>query len=689
MEGSTDAADSNLEPPGPGPRAGKAILSCILTWVLLSGLLGAVEAFFLFRSHPYEAGYALVSWAILLYGAPGLLGGLVWGAVARRLSRVRRLEGNPARLVSFFAASWAGVFFFKILAPRFHLGPLLRLHGMAFLGFLLLVLAPLSILVAFLLYRVLAWSLRRRIPGFFIRPAGVYSLLATLLLLFLSSRYSPEISSLLLGAEFRLDRPSTHGAVEPGNRRNVILIVLDTLRRDRLSCYDYSRPTTPNIDRLAERGVLFRNAYSSSCWTPPAHSSLFTGDYPSKTGVLGGIRAIPQENRTLAEILDDEGYLTLSVVANSMISGAFGYGQGFRVYDELYDVESGYKNAAFFLRNSLLYGWLQNERRALPLVRILTALIVRQKTAALFVGSELDAQHVNERVFHWLDLVPEDRPFFLFINYIDVHSPYDPPDSLAEEAGERYTGWIRGLEGYELMDTVHRVEEEFRQGDTSADADAAYLSDLYDGELVYLDREVGELLAGLAERQRMDNTLLVITSDHGEQFGEHGLMEHRNSLYQELVRIPLLFYDPGRLSPETIPSMVSLSDVPVTLLDLLGVPAPEGVQGRSLLPLLAGERQEAAERPIITEWRDSKSSIEGGWKYIRSADSETEELYQLEEDPHETRNRIEEAPRVLVEHLEGTLDEWMASFEPVTPSGEEVRMNDMLRPRLRARGYLD
>ena len=668
---------------GAGP--GKILLTGILTWVILSMVLGVLEAFLLLIIKPEDAGFSILFLAIVFYGLPGLLGGLVWGFLSCFIPAVRRTGGGKIRLISFFACSWAGFLLLYTLGLNFHQGLLFEIKGFRFLLFFLLILVPLSLLASILLYKLSKRILSLRPFSYFIGKRGVATTFVLLFVLFLSSLYSPELSSIISEIKFSLSRPFGDYDGSLKGRPNIILIVLDTVRRDRLSCYGYSKTTTPNIDRLAQQGVLFKNAYSSSCWTPPAHSSLFTGNYPSKTGVLGGIRALPESNLTLAEILKREQYITLAVAANSMISASFGYGQGFYAYDELYRVEGGYKNVVFFLRESFLYGPLQNEPRTQPFVKILSAAIIRRKTAAIFVGSEFSAVHANERVFFWLDRIPRDRPFFFFINYLDAHSPYDPPDSLVEQTGKSYDGWIKGVEGFELMDALRTVEEELKQGSQIARSDATYLSDLYDGEIRFLDQKVGELVNGLRERSLMDNTLLIITSDHGEQFGEHKLMEHRNSLYEELVRIPLLFYYPGQFSPSAVPVAISLCDVPVTILDLLQIQAPEDVQGRSLLPLLNGGRYGGK---VLAEWMDLKTILKGGWKYIFSPSQGREELYSISGDPGERVNRLREEEDIR-EDMKNSLVTWMDSFEPQEVPDREVEMNESMRERLRALGYID
>ncbi len=660
-------------------------LAGLLTWTLLSILLGILEAAWLLAREPDEASFVLLSWAALFYGLPGLAGGIAWGTLAGGIRSIRRIAGHPGTRFAFYASSWLGCAILSILGLAIHQGTFFELKGLRFILFFILILAPFSFFVSRLLFRILNRISGLRFFAFVIQPRGVTTVSAVLLFLILVSAFSSKIGSLTDEMKFLLDRPLGNGHDASKDRPNVIVIVLDTVRQDRLSCYGYPMGTTPNLDRLAGKSVLFLNAYSSSCWTPPTHSSLFTGNYPSKTGVLGGIRSFPENNLTLAEILRSEYYVTLGVTANAMISSTFGFGQGFHVYDELYDVESGYKNVAYLLRHSLFYSRLENEYRAQPIVKYLSAVIVRRKASAIFSGFELSATRVNERIYHWLDRIPRDRPYFLFVNYLDAHSPYEPPESLADTHSRSYEGWIRGLEGFELMDALQKVEDELQRGNEEAKVDAAYLSDLYDGEIHFLDRKVGEMLDELRFRGLLDNTLLVITSDHGEHFGEHNRMEHRNSLYEELLRVPLLIFLPGRFPPSMIPQNVSLCDVPVTILDILRIPVSGEVQGRSLVSLMSGGDYDGR---VVAEWRDSKTIVEGGWKYILNPSQGTEELYDLSSDPREEVNLFREETDAGVQ-LIGSLATWLESFEPAVIIEGDVEMDETLRESLRALGYLE
>ncbi len=654
-------------------------------WSFLSILLGILEAVWLLTKEPDKAGLSLLFWAALFYGFPGLAGGIVWGAIAGTIRPIRRLVDDPGPRFAFFASSWLGCAALCILTLIFHGGAIFVLKESRFVLSFILILVPLTFFVSYLLFRILSRVFRLPFFAFFLRPHGILTVSTAFLALILASAFSSKIGSLADEMKFLLEPPFDEDGGSSKDRPNVVVIVLDTVREDRLSCYGYPMGTTPILDRLAAESVLFLNAYSSSNWTPPAHASLFTGNYPSKTGVLGGIRFFPEDNLTLAEILRSKSYVTLAVTANSMISSTFGFGQGFHIYDELYDVDSAYKNVTYLLRRSLCYSRLEKEPRVQPIVKYLSAVIVRRKTTAIFSGPEFSSIRVNERIFHWLDRIPQERPYFLFVNYLDAHSPYEPPESLVDRSARSYEGWIRDLKGFERMDALQKVEDELQRGNEEARVDAVYLSHLYDGEIRFLDRKVGEMLEGLRDRGLLENTLLVITSDHGEHFGEHNRMEHRNSLYEELLRVPLLFYLPGKFPPAAIPQNVSLCDVPVTILDILRIPVTGDVQGKSLVPLISGGDYDGR---VVAEWRDSKTILDGGWKYVVHPSEGSEELYDLSSDPREKVNRFH-AEAEAGDRLKSALDAWIESFEPAVIIEDDVEMDETMRERLRALGYIE
>jgi arylsulfatase A-like enzyme len=328
---------------------------------------------------------------------------------------------------------------------------------------------------------------------------------------------------------------------------NVILLVLDTVRWFNLSSYGYPRPTTPEIEKWSRGAVRFDQALATAPWTLPSHVSLFTGRLPHETSATW---LVPMDGAqpTLAEVLAEHGYATAGFVANlNYTSRESGLSRGFLHYED-YRIRP-----AEILFSSALGKLLVSTRT--------TQWRMLRKSAAL----------VNDEFLGWLDDRPEGRPFFVFLNYFDAHDPYEPPAPFDAQFGAAGGGDVDDLESRSGRGTSARLQAAQRA---------------YDGTIAYMDQQIGRLLSELERRQLKDNTILIITSDHGEQFGEKGLIRHGNSLYRTLVQVPLFVSVPGvTTGRRDVATPVSLRDVPATILDFAGIerhPLP----GRSLAPLV-------------------------------------------------------------------------------------------------------
>lgn len=419
------------------------------------------------------------------------------------------------------------------------------------------------------------------------------------------------------GAWLRERRAVSALSARPQDAPNVILLILDTVRAKSLGLYGYERPTSPNLDRVATEGTVFSHAISTSPWTLPSHGSIFTGHYEHD---LSADLFTPLDDAypTLAERFAERGYVTAGFVANLIYATReAGLSRGFIHYED-FPV-----SAPMVLNSSLLA-----REMALRLRRAVGDYqrLVRKKAA-----------RVSADFLRWLDHRP-DRPFFVFLNYFDAHAPYLPPDSLAGVFGPRRTRHPMG-------DPSER--EHWSGADVAAERAA------YDGSVAYLDQELGRLLRGLRQRRLLAHTLVVITADHGEQLGEHGLMDHGNSLYRPLVEVPLVMLWPGRVpSGLRIDVPVSLRDLAATLEDLALGDSGRTFPGRSLAALW--EEGPAAEVSVpLSEARDEgethawmplsrgdmKSIVSGRWHYILNGDGQ-EEVYDLYEDPNEERDLV-------------------------------------------------
>jgi arylsulfatase A-like enzyme len=327
---------------------------------------------------------------------------------------------------------------------------------------------------------------------------------------------------------------------------NVILLILDTVRAANLSAYGYARPTSPALEQLAREGTLFESAISPAPWTGPSHAAMLTGRYPHFSGIWY-VTPMADSLPTVAEAFRQGGYATGAFVGNAFYAGRVtGFDRAFVRYDD-YPVswEQAWWSANFSQVD--LVRQVAAARSGPPgrLMRVL-------RNASLRVigenhGARYDASEVVSRFLGWQDEVA-GRPYFAMLNLFDAHAPYDSP--LAQRFGEG-----------------RRPE------------------DRYDGAIAYMDSVVGTLVNGLRERGTLDRTVLVVVSDHGEHFGEHDIRGHGNSLFLELLHVPLVIRAPGRVpSGARVGHVASLRDIPATLLDLAGLQAPQ-ITGHSLVPL--------------------------------------------------------------------------------------------------------
>jgi arylsulfatase A-like enzyme len=323
-------------------------------------------------------------------------------------------------------------------------------------------------------------------------------------------------------------------------RPNVIFIVLDTVRADHLSSYGYSRPTTPNLDRLARRGVLFENAIAPTSWTLASHASMFTGLLPHQSGADWWL-PLPPGPRTLAEALGSGGYETAGFVANfNYCQKGWGIGRGFSVYRD--DSESLQRNlAGTLLGTALLQPAYQSFCRFDYLER-------------------QDARETNEEVFRWLRRPPAS-PYFLLINYFDTHVPY-----LTEPPYDHRFGSVSNRLVHKLFDALQGPDP---PTNITPD-DRAQLIAAYDNCLAFLDAQVGRLLDFLDNTPEGRNTIVIVTSDHGEEFGEQGFYSHGYNLYRAALHVPLIIAGPGVPKNAHISHLVRIRDLFSTVLDLAG-----------------------------------------------------------------------------------------------------------------------
>ncbi|HTG34703.1 MAG TPA: sulfatase [Thermoanaerobaculia bacterium] len=373
----------------------------------------------------------------------------------------------------------------------------------------------------------------------------------------------------------RQSRPAVH-------RGNVVVVVIDTLRRDHLATYGYSRDPAPFLGELARQGAAF-DGITPAPWTKPATASLLTGLHPVHHQAIDRVDSLPAAALTLAERLRSEGYQTLGASANGWVSPAFGFTRGF---DD------------FLFRDNV-------------------------KAAAL-----------NRDLLPKLDRLKP--PFFLYVHYIDPHIPYDPDIGWD---GKPLPAALRSHPvTIEEIDAPHFVQRSPQL--------LARARDSYDGEIRQADEGLRQLVGRLAQRGLMKNTVLVVTADHGEELGDHGRMSHGQTVYQEILRVPLVIRAPGAVPAGLHPGRASLMDVVPTLLELLGVRQPRGdgaLDGVSLAGRFAGEPR-AADRPFLAQLDfvdgTALALTQGRYKVVLQKNPYRKELFDLDADPGERANLL-------------------------------------------------
>jgi arylsulfatase A-like enzyme len=394
---------------------------------------------------------------------------------------------------------------------------------------------------------------------------------------------------------------------------NVLLIVMDTVRAKSTSLYGYEKQTTPELDKLSARGVLFKTAITPCSWTLPAHASMFTGQWPSKLSTHY-ITPLDTIYPVLAEVMSANGYTTAGFVANTFYcSREFGLSRGFQHYED-YRVSAG---------------------QALMSEALISELILEthlyESLATYDNLGRKSAEMVNQDFLKWLGKQKADRPFWAFLNYFDAHEPYLPPAEFVQQYG--------------LKRPYGHITEDIRAS-LSFEA-IRELNQAYDGSIQYVDQQVGSLLETLTQKNVLDDTLVIITSDHGEAFGEHQILEHGNSLYLEVIHVPLLIIYPNNVPEGKICNTpVSLRDIPATIMDLTGISAQSIFPGLSLSryweAIDANEEmlysQTVLKNPGVSKYKYSLESIlYQDFHYIQPYQQDVE-LYQFKTDPGELRN---------------------------------------------------
>lgn len=444
--------------------------------------------------------------------------------------------------------------------------------------------------------------------------------------------------------------PATPADSSVRRPRNVLLYLVDTLRADHLSPYNEgTRVRTPGLGTFVQNAVTMRRAHSQENWTKPSVATLLSSLMPWEHTAVEEASVVPESVALLPELLRDHGFFTGSFIANGYVSDRFGFRQGWHTY-----------------RN-----------------------YIRE-------GRRNDAEFVAADVLRWLDDREDTRPFFLYVHTIDPHVPYRRrEDTLALYGDTRYSGPAAVANNADLLGRVKlgRV--------TLAAADRAHLEALYDGEITYHDIHFQSILDGLERRHLANDTLVIITSDHGEEFWDHGSVGHGHSVYEELLHVPMFVRHPGlpadRTAVRELGDDVGLVDVVPTIFDALGLPTPDGISGRSFLPALLGQSSSAPVATVSGFMENWRTVTLSDFKLIHRANG-TFRLFDLAADPREEHDLASERP-LAVRHLRALLGLRLADADPVARAARRgarprahqaatTRIDPETAAQLRALGYM-
>ncbi|MBO6935048.1 MAG: sulfatase-like hydrolase/transferase [Deltaproteobacteria bacterium] len=624
------------------PKPVRAITIGLGAGLVAGMIIGITEGAVILMSSAAGGSTSVLAYGAVLYGVFCALAcaGFAWAlALSGRFLRREAMKESDAyaRLLATFVAGFAFVIgFFRVRRDIFHEELVLKSgKGLA----VLLACAIAAQLLYLALSATFRFLLARKGGRIMLRAWGspvVAGAVCGALALFA-----------VLGGEHAAAEDGSHAAPS-ADQNNVIFVVVDTLRADHLPAYGYDTGNTPNLDAFAADAIRFDQAFANASWTRPSFASILSGRLPTNHGVMGKADSLPDEIVTLPEAMQEAGYHTRGLVTNFNVAPYYNFQQGFDHYE--------------FLEPDHVLG-ADDSGSKLLLHQVLRRVVEKVYAIADVVypgGAYQDAEVVNRRLGQWMESADEGKPFFWFVGYMDPHDPY----------------FVHPYDGNGYARAAHQHPEE---------AEAPELRRMYDGEITYWDEHFGNLVQELKDAGLYEDTTIIITADHGEEFCDHGGFWHGTTLYDEQIRVPLFVKLPGnQRGGTTVRHWVQSIDLMPSLLKQLDLEIPEGVQGGDVFEGTdVVYAEESHEGNVLESIRERRGTDE--WKLIIANEGnprglEPTELYRVDFDPGEQTNRAEDESEVAP--LRETLDRERArasegAAETVTRelSPEEIEAN--------------
>lgn len=427
---------------------------------------------------------------------------------------------------------------------------------------------------------------------------------------------------------------------------NVMLITIDCLRADHVSCLGYARETTPNLDNFAKKGVLFTQAIANGSSTSASFPSILTSTYALMDP---NYHYNSKFRTTIAEVLKESGYKTAGFTSNPYLSRYYNYDRGFEDFEDFLSPQIDKKKISKRVReivkeNKILYPFVRKLYKPLLNVeRYIKPISLPYQNASV----------INQKAISWLE--KNTSRFFIWLHYMDTHHPFVPPKQFCNSNIFK----IKRAENI-LCKNPHIVSQN----------DLENIINLYDSTIMYVDQALTDLFQEMKKLDVFDNTFIIITADHGEEFKEHGGFSHTAKLYDELIHVPLVLRGPTLPVNIKIDKLVSLLDLAPTILDYLNLPDCNNFKGESLLPRIMEKENVWNEEGVISETLTKNGkvaiSMEEGymlisyrtkeWKYILNEEKNKRELYNLENDPFETKN-LYDKKREMARNFEKKIEE--------------------------------